>query len=129
MLAEGLTLLRSRPIRYLLVGIGNTLLGYGAYSLSLIYGMSVPVAGLVAIIVGLAIGFLSHGYVVFGNVTTGALFRFVGSWMVMYATYVGVVAALQIAGVSPYVGGLVAAVPTSIVSYFVLRGFVFGGLS
>jgi putative flippase GtrA len=124
-----LTLLRSRPVRYLFVGLGNTLLGYGAYSLSLIYGMSVPVASLVAIIVGLAISFFSQGLVVFGNVTMGALFRFVGSWMVMYAVYVGAVTALQFVGVSPYIGGLAAAIPTSIVSYFVLRSFVFSSPS
>lgn len=127
MLAQRLTLLGWRPIRYLLVGLANTLLGYAAYSLCLLGGLSVPVAGLVAIIVGVAISFFVQGFVVFGNVTMGALFRFVGNWMLMYAVYVGVVTALQHVGVSAYLGGLIAAVPTSIVSYFVLRSFVFTG--
>jgi putative flippase GtrA len=116
----------SRPIRYLLVGVGNTLLGYGAYCLSLIGGLSVPSASLVAIIFGVTISFLSQGIVVFGNVTIRAMFRFVANWIVMYVVYVGVVTALQRAGVSPYIGGLVAFVPTTVVSYFVLRDFVFG---
>ena len=125
MLDPRMTLRSSRPLRYLLVGVGNTLLGYGAYSLSLAGGLPVPVASLVAVITGVIISFFSQGLVVFGNVTIGAMLRFVANWMVMYALYVGVVTALQHAGVSPYLGGLFAFVPTTILSYFVLRDVVF----
>lgn len=116
---------RSRPLRYFVVGACNTLLGYGAYCLGLIGGLSVPAASLGSIVVGIVASFVTQGVVVFGNVTVGAFFRFVANWAVMYVAYVGVVIGLGYVGIGPYIGGLVAFVPTTIVSYFMLRHFVF----
>jgi putative flippase GtrA len=112
-----------------LVGALNTLLGYGAYCLSLYGGLSVSVASLVAIVVGVLVSFTTQGFVVFGHVTVRAFFRFMVNWALMYGVYVGVVSGLQKVGVSPYFGGLVAFVPTTTVSYFILRDYVFRGSS
>lgn len=101
------------------------MLGYGTYCLGLMSGLSVPAASLASILVGIVASFASQGAVVFGNVTVGAFFRFVANWTVMYLAYVGVVTGLGYVGVSPYLGGLLAFVPTTIVSYFVLRHYVF----
>ena len=121
------SMIRGRPIRFLLVGALNTVLGYAVYCLSLYAGLSVPRASLVAIVFGVIVSFLTQGFVVFGNATGTALLRFIVNWGIMYAVYVGVVAALQTVGLSPYVGGLVASGATTAASYFILRDFVFRG--
>jgi putative flippase GtrA len=122
-------MISSRPLRFLLVGALNTSLGYGVYCLSLYAGLSVPLASLVAIVFGVTISFLTQGFVVFGNATKAAFVRFVVNWAIMYGAYVGVVALLQSAGLTPYLGGLVAGVATTAVSYFILRDHVFRGRS
>ncbi len=88
-------------------------------------GLSIPTASLASIAVGIVASFATQGIVVFGNVTVGAFFRFVANWAVMYLAYVGVVTGLGYVGIGPYLGGLVALAPTTLVSYFVLRDFVF----
>ena len=118
-------MIRSLPLRYFVVGAFNSLLGYSAYCLGLISGLSVPTASLASIAVGIVVSFSGQGLVVFGNVTVGAFFRFVANWTVMYLGYVGVVTGLRYVGVGPYLGGLIAFVPTTMVSYFVLRDHVF----
>lgn len=118
-----------RSVRYLVVGALNTFLGYSIYCFSLYAGLSVTRASLAAIVFGVTISYLTQGLVVFGNATKAAFVRFVANWGIMYGVYVGVVALLQSAGLTPYIGGLVGGAATTLLSYFVLRDFVFRGSS
>lgn len=116
---------RTRPLRFLLAGGFNTLVSYGVYALMLWLDQSLPVAGLFSLVAGIAVGFVTQGRFVFGQLTAAALWRFLLVWATMYGVHLGVVTGLLRLGVPPLAGALVALALISALSYFVLRDLVF----
>lgn len=116
---------RHRPLRFLVAGAFNTLVSYGTYVLLLLLGLNLPLAGLLSLIVGISVGFVTQGRYVFGNLSPRSLVRFVLAWMFMYLVHLGIVMGLQRLGISPYLGALAALAVLTALSYFVLRDLVF----
>lgn len=114
-----------RPLRFLVVGVLNTAVSYGVYALLLALGLNLPWAGLLSLAAGVSIGFLAQGRLVFGQLSCASLLRFGLAWAVMYGVHLGIVTGLLQFGVSPYAGALVALAVLALLSYFVLRDFVF----
>lgn len=114
-----------RPLRFLVVGVLNTAVSYGVYALLLALGLGLPSAGLLSLVAGVSFGFLAQGRLVFGQLSYASLFRFGLAWAVMYGVHLGIVTGLLQFGISPYAGALMALPVLALLSYFVLRDFVF----
>jgi putative flippase GtrA len=112
-------------LRYLVVGMINTGISFGAYAGGIAFGLPVALASLCAIVLGVLVSFAGQGALVFGDRSPAAFIRFVVSWGLMYMLHVGVVTGLGTLGLNAYLGGIVALVVTTSISYFVLRDFVF----
>ena len=69
--------LKLQFIRYVLVGIGNTLFSYGLYAVLLFIGFEYRVASLLALVLGIAFSFTTQGTVVFRNATRFTFVKFV----------------------------------------------------
>ncbi len=116
---------RTRSLRYLVVGAGNTAFAYLVYALGLVFGLPVPVASLVSLLCGIIVSFATQGSLVFGHLSPLAFVRFVLNWLVMYLIYVGLVLGLMAFEINPYLGGLAALVVTTTISFITLKRLVF----
>lgn len=119
------TLLKLQFVRYILVGIGNTAFGYGAYAALLFVGLEYRLASLLALVLGIAFSFTTQGTVVFRNATRVTLVKFVIAWILLYIFNISLIALLMRASLSAYLAGAVATVPVTLASYFVLKFAVF----
>lgn len=116
----------AQALRFAVVGLGNTVASYGVYAAMLWLGLGYVLAGLVSIVCGIAISFTTQGTLVFGGATRAAFVRFVLVWAALYSIYIGVVAVAERSfGLNSYVGGLVALVVTTALSFVLQRSFVF----
>lgn len=98
---------------------------YGLYVVLLYVGLGIPIATFLALVAGVCLSFATQGKFVFGIVSVGSFIRFLASWSALYGLFLAVVLGLERFGISPYLGGLVATAINVIISFFVLRGFVF----
>lgn len=122
---SGLAPRARRPVRFVLAGVVNTSVSYGVYVLLLMVGLGLPLAGLVSLMAGIAVGFVTQGGFVFGHMSLASALRFVLAWAAMYGVHLGIVSGLLQLGISPYLGALVALGVLTLLSYFVLRDLVF----
>ncbi len=117
--------LRARPLRFVVVGAFNTLVSFGSFSVLVTWGIDLPIASLVGLIAGIAVGFFTQGSLVFGHLSLRSLARFLLAWTTMYFVHLGIVYGLMAIGVPPIGGGAVALCVITGLSYFVLRDLVF----
>lgn len=122
-----------RLLRFFIVGGVNTVFGYSAYAAFLFVGFHYAAAALLGTVVGVIFNFFTTGRFVFERVMHGGLLvRFVAVYAIVYAVNVAALTALQniVVGpyrLGPYVSGIVLIVPIALLSYGLMRRFVFGG--
>ncbi|MBK6004596.1 GtrA family protein [Ramlibacter ginsenosidimutans] len=112
-------------VRFLLVGVLNTLFGYGCFALLLSLGLHYSLALLLSTILGVLFNFKSTGALVFGARDNRLIVRFVLTYTVVYACNVGGVRLLNEAGLSPAVGGAVLLLPMAVLAFMLNKKFVF----
>ncbi len=118
-------LLQGQSVRYILIGILNTAFSFGCYSLFIFLGLTVPIASLIALVLGVFFSFVTQGTLVFRNASGVALIKFIVTWAMMYCLHVLIVQSLMSYGINPYLGGVVAMCVTTVISFFLMRDFVF----
>ena len=121
-----INLLKLQFIRYVLVGIGNTAFGYGAYAALLFLGFEYRVASLLALVLGIAFSFTTQANVVFRNATRVTLVKFVVAWVFLYTLNISLIALFMRISMTAYIAGAVATIPVTLASYFILKFAVFG---
>ena len=78
-----------------------------------------------ATVCGVLFNFKTTGALVFGSRDNSLLLRFVGVYVVVFATQVASLKALTSAGMNDYLAGLVLVPPLAVFSYGLMRRFVF----
>ena len=112
-------------VRFLLVGVINTLFGYGCFAVFLYVGMHYALALFLATILGVLFNFKSIGSLVFKSHNNRLIFRFVGSYSVIYLINVTGIKGFVYLGVTPYISGAVLILPMAILAYILNKRFVF----
>lgn len=115
----------ARFIKFLLVGVLNTLVGYGIYVICLWIGLHYSISLAVATILGTLFNFKSFGALVFGSKDNSLVFRFIAVYCVAYVINVLGVGMLFHLGVAEWLGGMVLLLPLALLSYFLNGRFVF----
>jgi putative flippase GtrA len=118
--------LDNRFIRFLLVGVLNTIFGYSVFAFFIFINVHYAVAALFSTICGILFNFKTTGRLVFGSRDNSLLVRFFGVYGV---TYVLGVLCLRVSTAYQWNILIVAAVlmpPMAVVSYTLNRVFVFG---
>ena len=122
-----------RLLRFFIIGGVNTVFGYSAYAAFLFVGFHYAAAAFLGTIVGVIFNFFTTGRFVFEQVARGGLLvRFVAVYAVVYGANVVALTGLQQVVIGsyrfdPYVAGIVLLVPNALLSYLLMRRFVFGG--
>lgn len=112
-------------IRFLLVGVLNTLFSYCCYVLLLIIGLHYAVAVLLATVLGVLFNFKSYGTLVFESRDNRHLLRFIGVYVLGYLLNVAGLRLLTGLGMSPYFAGAVLLLPMAILTFFLHKRYVF----
>lgn len=125
-LSSGLpALVRSRFIRFLLVGVLNTAFGYACFALLLWAGLHYTLALLLATVVGVLFNFKTIGSLVFGSSDGSLIWRFIAVYVLIYTANVAALALLQALGLPALVAQSVLVLPVAGASFLLSRRFVF----
>lgn len=113
-------------IRFVFVGIINTVFGVGLYCLFIYLGISYHLSVFFSTILGILFNFKTIGTFVFKNKNNRLLFRFVLSYVIVYFINIGIIHLfLSIISVGEYLAGIMATPIVAIISFFLQRRFVF----
>ena len=115
----------SQFIRFLLVGVLNTLFGYGCFALLLHFSLHYTVAMLLATVLGVLFNFKSTGALVFGSRDNRLIFRFIASYVVVYFINVFGIMLFARVGLSPLMGGALMLPPMAVLAFLLNKKFVF----
>lgn len=116
-----------RLFRYYQVGLLNTVVGFGLFSILVAVGLNIYVAQIIGHVLGVTFNYFSYSQHVFKDASPSKP-RFILSYALNY--FVGLASLAAAASViqSPYVAGGIAVLFASFLNFLVLRNLVFTGL-
>ncbi len=111
--------------RYLVVGLLNTLFGYGIFALLVYLGLSYPISLLLATILGVLFNFKSIGILVFKSHNNRLIFRFISVYIIIYFLNLAGLKLLSVANVNIYIAGAMLLPLMAVVGFIINKRFVF----
>jgi len=118
-------MLKQQVIRFIAVGIVNTLFGYGIYALLIYLGLNYMVAVLFATVAGVLFNFKTIGRYVFKSNDSSLLLKFIIVYTVIYGINVGLIRFFSLWNIDYYTAGFLAIVPCAAISFILNKLFVF----
>lgn len=115
----------TRLLKFLIVGILNTAVGYTIFLIGLQIGLHYSIAIAIATVLGTLFNFKSTGAMVFRSHDNSRLFHFIIVYCVIYFLNVAGVATLLLFGLQEWLAGLLLLLPLALVSYFLNSRYVF----
>ncbi|OIP94563.1 hypothetical protein AUK40_06805 [Candidatus Wirthbacteria bacterium CG2_30_54_11] len=119
------TIIRSQFFRFLIVGGLNTLFSYALYAFLIWLRLGFFLASTVSTVIGIAFNFKTTGTLVFKNKDNRLIVKFFGVYVVTYCINVSGLWVLTRLGVNEYLAGLVMVLPVAMLSFVLMRTFVF----
>lgn len=118
-------LAKHQYVKFLLVGVLNSLFGYGCFALFLYLGLHYSAALLLATVLGVLFNFKSTGALVFGSRNNRLIFRFAGSYFVIYTINVIGIKIFTAVGIEAYIAGAILLLPMATLAFMINKWFVF----
>lgn len=112
--------------KFLLVGVLNTLFGYGIYLLFLFLGCHYSVAAFMGTVLGVLFNFKTTGLLVFRNKNNKLIFNFVYVYVFGYIVNVLCLGIFNFFNINLYIAGGFLLLPMALLSFLLLKKFVFG---
>lgn len=116
-------------IKFLFVGGLNTLFGYGVYALFLKLGFYYTSAVFWATVLSILFNFKTTGYLVFKNKNNRLIFNFLGVYLIVYLVNIFCLKLFDLFSFNLYFAGFILLLPMALLSFFLLRTFVFKNLA
>jgi putative flippase GtrA len=110
---------------FVLVGVLNTLFGYGCYALLVWLGLHYGLAALLGTVLGVLFNFRTTGRFVFQNYDNRLFGRFILVYVVGYGANVAGLWALQKIGLDAYKGGALLLAPSALLTFSLQKRYVF----
>jgi putative flippase GtrA len=114
-----------QAMRFVVTGGVNTAFGYGIYAACIYLGAGYAIASGASIVCGVLFSYKTTSAMVFGRGYRGSLARYIGSYAIVYAFSVTILKAMDAHGINPYLAGVLAAPPCAVLSFALLKLFVF----
>lgn len=111
--------------RFLFIGVINTAFSYSIYCALIAMGNAFPIAGIVALALGVVWSFTTNGKLVFQQKLQGRFLKYLATWGVVYIIYVLTIWVAIGLGLDVYLGGALATLMTIPVAYLLQHFFVF----
>lgn len=118
-------LLKMRPVRFIAIGIVNTIFGYSVFALLYVVSGDHRMSIVGATIVGVIFNFFTTARIVFKNSNNRLIFRFISGYAISLGANMMLLEVLVRAGVGPLVAQLICLPPVVVLTYFVNARLVF----
>lgn len=119
------SLLKNQAIKFLLVGILNTLFGYTVFAILIALGVYYALAMFSATCLGILFNFKSLGKLVFNNSNNKLLLKFVILYCFLYVFNIALIFCLDFFLHNLYLAGIISMLASAIVGYFCNKNFIF----
>lgn len=111
--------------KFLLVGIVNTIFGYGVFATCIYSGLPYPVATLIMTILGVAFNFLTVGTLVFKNKNKNLILQFCFVYAILYTLGTLFIGGINLLIDNFYIAGAINAVAMPPLAFYLNKRFVF----
>jgi putative flippase GtrA len=116
----------SKKIRFLAVGVLNTIFGYVTYAVILFIGFPYPVALLLATILGIIFNYFNFKKIFFGHRDWLAFFKFLAVYGAVFGVNTaGLRLLVQEFLINPYLGQIICVPPSLLLSWSLMNYWVF----
>ena len=112
-------------IKFIFIGIINTIFGYGIYLLFLLIGFNFVIAALLSTILGIIFNFFTTGRFVFKSTNHYLILKFVMVYIFIYLFTISGLSILYLYGISYEIGGALMLAPNALLSFFLNKRLVF----
>ena len=116
-------------IKFILVGILNTLFGYGVWALLMYIGLHYAIATVLSTILAILFNFKTTGVLVFQNKNNKLFWKFMQIYILTMCLSILGLKCAKIAGINLYLAGLFLTGIMAIISFLMQRYYVFKGNS
>ena len=110
-----------------MVGIVNTIVGYGLYALFLFIGFHYILAVFFATVLGVLFNFKTIGRYVFNSIDNKLIIKFFGVYSLVFIVNIVLIKVFKDFGFDEYLAGLIATFPSAFVSFVLNKYYVFKG--
>lgn len=114
-------------VKFLSVGVINTLFGYSLFAFLIYMGLHYTVAVFIGTIIGVLFNFKTTGKLVFDSHDNRLLWKFFGVYGVMYILNIIGLYVFEKMSVDIYIAGAILILPMALVSFGLNRRWVFKG--
>lgn len=114
-------------IRFLFIGVVNTLFGYFMFCLFIFLHFHYVLAALFATILGVLFNFKTYGKFVFKVHNNALIFKFFAVYVITYLINIGALKIFNEYHVSNYIAGAILILPMAFLAYILNKKFVFKG--
>lgn len=118
-------MLKKQVIRFLMVGVLNTVFGYSLYAVFIYIGLHYVLAILCSTILGILFNFKTIGALVFESDDNTLIFKFFLSYLVTFFINVWIISKFKDLEYDYYTAGFVAIVVSSSISFVLMKYLVF----
>jgi putative flippase GtrA len=118
-------ILENRFVRFLFVGVLNTVFGYSVFAGLVLIGVHYAIAALVSTVLGVLFNFKTMGRFVFSSRDNKMLIRFIGVYAISYVVGVLLLRASVSLSINVLLASAVLLLPMAIFSYTLNRLLVF----
>lgn len=112
-------------IRFVLTGGVNTAFSYGIYAACIFAGAGYALASAASMVGGILFSYKTASSLVFRDAGRRSVLRYAGCYLVVYGFSVLLLKTMDSFGIDPYLSGLIVAVPAAMLSFALLKLFVF----
>lgn len=120
-----MNLLKHQFVRFLLVGVLNTLFGYSVFAFLIFLKVHYSLAALLSTVLGGLFNFKTTGRLVFRSSDNRLVIKFTGVYVVVYLLNISCLKIFTHFNVSMYFAGAILVLPMALVSFLLNRKFVF----
>jgi len=112
-------------IRFIAVGLINTIFGYGLYLTCLYIGFNYMLAALISTILGVIFNFFTTGRLVFNSNDNSLIFKFIFVYLIIYFFTILGITVLNLFTISYEIAGAFMILPNAILAFFLNKRMVF----
>ncbi len=112
-------------VRFLFVGALNTLFSLSIYWILVFFGVHYSLAVFISNMLGILFNYKTTGKLVFESDSNKLIFKFIAVYLFTYCLSVGGIKLLLIIGVDKYLAAVIIAAPMAVISFFLMKRFVF----
>jgi len=120
-----LILKRIQFTKFIIVGVLNTIVGYGIYWVILQLGINFTIAAFVSTFIGTIFNFFTTGRLVFNSKNNTLFYKFVFVTIFLYLISIAGISFIHNFDISYEIAGAIIIIPRAILSYILNKNVVF----